>query len=183
MRLLAVASLVLLAAACGGRSDAERLSVYFGRVQVEQSAYRHAQKGALRALDFVDKTTPTAADCRASARLMGSARDRYSRLGSRMRAIEAPSDLRGAHRELARSLQLYARFFDELEQVIGYCDALTLTAASGSPLPDRARELRADWRLAVVDRAVRTGVSVPDWAREVGVSPGPSGQGAPPPNT
>src|SRR5215218_9348658 len=109
IRPVAILSLLLLAAGCGGDSTGDRLNAYFGRVQLEQSAYRHAQKGALRAMDLIGKPRSTAGDCRASARLMRSARDDYTRLGGRMQEIEAPTRLRLAHEKLAQSLGLYAR--------------------------------------------------------------------------
>ena len=169
-RALAIVSLVLLAAGCAGASTEDRLSAYFGRVQLEQSAYRHAQKGALHAMDLIGKPRPTAGDCRTSARLMRSARDEYTRLGGRMQEIEPPTRLRLAHEKLAQSLGLYARFFDELQQAIGFCNPGALVAEDASPLPDQAQRLRSDWRNAVTAYAHQTGVEVPGWAAEVGRS-------------
>jgi len=172
IRALAIVPLVLLAAGCGGDSTGDRLNAYFGRVQLEQSAYRNAQKGALHAMDVIGKQQPTVGDCRVSARLMRSARDRYTRLGSRMSSIEPPTTLRLAHEKLAQSLGLYARFFDELQQAIGFCSPGALVAEDASPLPDQAQRLRSDWRSAVTAYARQTGVEVPDWAAEVGQSGG-----------
>jgi hypothetical protein len=170
IRALAIASLVLLAAACGGGSTEDRLNAYLGRVQLEQSAYRHAQKGALHAMDLIGKPRPTTGDCRASARLMRSARDDYTRLGGRMQEIEPPTHLRLAHEKLAQSLGLYARFFDELQQAIGFCNPRALVAEDASPLPNQAQRLRSDWRNAIAAYARQSGVDVPGWAAEVGQS-------------
>jgi hypothetical protein len=176
IRALAIVSLVLLAAGCGGDSTGDRLNAYFGRVQLEQSAYRDAQRGALHAMDLIGKQQPTAGDCQVSARLMRSARDRYARLGSRMSSIEPPTNLRLAHEKLAQSLGLYARFFDELQQAIGFCDPGALVAEDASPLPNQAQELRSEWRKAVTAYARQTGVELPGWAAEVGQSAGTPGE-------
>jgi hypothetical protein len=168
IRVLATLSLVLLAASCGGDSTGDRLNAYFGRVQLEQSAYRDAQKGALHAMDLIGTQQPTAGDCRASARLMRSARDRYTRLGSRMSSIEPPTTLELAHEKLAQSLGLYARFFDELQQAIGFCSPGALVAEDASPLPNQAQRLRSEWRKAVSAYARKAGVELPGWAAEVG---------------
>jgi hypothetical protein len=165
---IAIGSFGLLVGGCGGASSEERLSAYFGRVQLEQTAYRQAQKGALHAMDLIGKQQPTAGDCRASARLMRSARDEYTRLGTRMHAIEAPGRLRVAHDKLTRSLGVYARFFNELQQAIGFCSPAALVAEDASPLPDQAQRLRSDWRNAVTEYARQTGVELPGWATEVG---------------
>jgi hypothetical protein len=177
-RLVLLVALGLLAAGCGGTSDGDRLNDYFDRVGVEQTAYRDAQKGALHAMDILTKKTPSAGDCRKSARLMGTASDEYGDLGTRLRKIEPPAALRAAHGELARSLQVYSLYFEELHQVIAFCDSGQLTAASASSLPDRARALRSDWRVQATKYATRTGVSVPAWAEEVGRLQGTTGSGS-----
>jgi hypothetical protein len=177
-RLAVVAAAVgLLAAGCGGSSDSDNLDNYFQEVSVEQDAYWQAQKGALRAMDLLSKATFTAVDCRQSARLMGTARDAYGELGGRLGRIDPPAALRDAHQKLARSLRLYSLYFEQLRQVIGFCNAGQLTAASMSKLPDRARALRSDWRVKAIRYADRTGVVFPAWAEEVGRLQGGNGSG------
>jgi len=169
IRPVAILSLLLLAAGCGGDSTGDRLNAYFGRVQLEQSAYRDAQKGALHAMDLIGKQQPSAANCRVSARLMRSASDRYTRLGRRMSSIEPPATLQLAHEKLAQSLGLYGIFFDELQRAIAFCNPRALLAEDASPLPDQAQQLRSEWRKAVAAYARRAGVELPGWAAEVGL--------------
>jgi hypothetical protein len=166
-RVLLVLAVALLAG-CGGSSDGDQLDAYFQSVSVEQDAYRQAQKGALQALDLLERGVPTTADCRRSARLMRAARDDFGVLGGRLGHLEPPDALRGAHRELTHSLELYSLYFDQLRQVIRLCNPAQLTAASLSTLPDRARALRADWRIKAVRYAAQTDVAFPAWAEEVG---------------
>jgi hypothetical protein len=176
-RLLVLAAAALVVGGCVGGSDGDQLDAYFDQVGVEQSAYREAQMGALQAMDMLAVRQPTASDCRRSSRLMGTARDDYGQLGGRLGKIEPPEPLRAAHLELTRSLRLYALYFDQLEQVIGFCDPVQLTAASLSTLPDRARKLRSDWRVKATRYAARTGVAFPAWANEVGRLQGATGSG------
>ncbi len=135
---------------------------------MEQSEYRRAQRDAIHGIDLVDKDVPTARDCARSARLIERARDDYGHLRIRMDAIEPPTSLQGAHQKLVRSLQVYSRYFDQLHQVLAFCDVAQLTAASTSQLPLRAQGLRAQWRVAVLDAGAKSGVQVPHWTREVG---------------
>jgi hypothetical protein len=169
--LLLIALAAVLASGCGGgggKSKADQLSSYLSSVRIEQSAYRQAQKGALKAMDIVSKPSPTNVDCKSSASLIRTARDDYARLGTRLRGIRPPGDLRTAHGKLVQSLQLYSRYFDELQQIVSYCNARALIAASYSSLPGQANKLRSGWRTAVTASAAKFGVTLPSWANEVG---------------
>jgi hypothetical protein len=163
--------LAWLLAGCGGTSQRDRLESYFGRVEVEQRAYRDAQRDALHALGLIAAGEPTRAQCRTSARLLHLAAGKYVRSGARLRKIEPPDALRAAHARLARSLQLYSLYLEEVQQVVGFCDALSLMAQAGSKLPDRAMALRSQWRRTVTTYAGQTDVALPAWADEVGRPP------------
>jgi hypothetical protein len=114
---------------------------------------------------------PTRANCRASANLLHLAAGKYVRSGARLRKIEPPPALQAAHTRLARSLQLYSLYIEEVQQVVRFCDPISLVAQAGSKLPDRAMSLRAQWRRTVTTYAHRTGVTLPPWADEVGRPP------------
>jgi hypothetical protein len=176
-RLVLLVAIALAATGCGGASDGEQLGAYFDNVSVEQDAYNRAQKGALAAMDLLSKQSPTAGDCRRSSRLMGTARDDFGQLGGRLGKIAAPDALRTAHRELTRSVGLYSLYFEQLRQVISFCNPQQLVAASLSKLPDRARALRSAWRVQANRYAHRTGVEFPAWAEEVGRLRGRGGGG------
>jgi hypothetical protein len=161
----------VLAAGCGGGGgpgQASQLSSYLASIGIEQSAYRQAQKGALKAMDIVSKPSPSHVECKSSATLIRTARDDYTKLGTRLRGIHPPADLQLAHGKLVQSLQLYARFFDELQQIVAYCNARALIAASYSSLPGKANQLRSGWRTAVTASAEKFHVTLPSWANEVG---------------
>ena len=162
---------VLAVAACGG-SDADSLTTYLDEMKREQNAYLQAQRRAFEALDVVDVPEPTIEECRRSGHLLRAARDDYDDLGIRMRGLDPPDELTDAHSRLAKSLQLFAQYLDRVQQDIRDCDFEALEeTVSRSQLPDRARELRSDWRVAVSAYAAREGVVIPPWVSEVGKAP------------
>ncbi len=169
-----LAAAALAAAGCGAGAHTTartELRDYLGRIALEQSRYETVRSQVVFTLSQASSTAADSSWQRAAIRLRRIDR-LYRQLIARMRSIAPPASLRQAHAWLVRSLALYRRLAQNLEEPLRTHDVVALgrSIAQTADLGSRAHILRSSWRLVARATARRLGVPFPPILDHVGAS-------------
>jgi hypothetical protein len=171
---LAAVSVVGLAG-CGGQTEAQdrtpsvdpsgEFRAYLDVMRVEDAKFRAVAAEVTKA--------EARTYWRNRGRLYRRAAKRFDDLAVRMKVIDAPAPLRGAHADLGKSLQLLSQMLEQVRAVYttywDFDEAQAAFTREISPLSARYNELRSNWRIEVSAYARKLNTNAPAWVGRVGV--------------